>query len=382
MTSIRTNLTTEGRPMNHTSTRVPSVLGALAAVTLLLGSTPGRAQPLFDHMKCVTVRDSLVVKGKVDLEALRADFGLEAGCRISKTGLLCTPVAKTVVESNLPPIPGSTGEPLTGDLICYKAACPRDPTPTPAQIRGDQFGTHELVPKKTKWLCAPSGTNCTPTAEICDGLDNDCDGTADDLPDITCGVGACESTVAACVGGVPQTCTPGTPGTEICNGDDDDCDGAVDEDIPDETCGVGQCEVTVPACLNGTPQTCTPRDPSPVEICDGKDNDCDGAVDEDLGGPVTCGVGECEVTVPTGCDNGVPKQCTPNAPGVELCDNDQDENCNLLVDECGCICPAGTADCVDASNGCETNILTDEANCGSCGHACAAMQTCNGGTCQ
>jgi hypothetical protein len=69
--------------MDHTSRRVPSVLGALPAVALLLGSAPGRAQPLFDHLKCVSVQDSPSVKARVDLEARRAEFGLEHSSRTS-----------------------------------------------------------------------------------------------------------------------------------------------------------------------------------------------------------------------------------------------------------------------------------------------------------
>jgi len=49
------------------------------------------------------------------------------------------------------------------------------------------------------------------------------------LGSTTCGVGACQTTVENCVGGVTQTCTPGTPSTEVCNGIDDNCNGIVDE---------------------------------------------------------------------------------------------------------------------------------------------------------
>jgi hypothetical protein len=81
---------------------------------------------------------------------------------------------------------------------------------------------------------------CAP--ETCNGVDDDCNGAADDgLGDLTCGTGACERTVQACVGGAPQTCVPGPPGVEICgNGIDDDCDGVADaggvlDDFPGPT---------------------------------------------------------------------------------------------------------------------------------------------------
>ena len=62
------------------------------------------------------------------------------------------------------------------------------------------------------------------------GVDDNCNGLIDEgIPDISCGVGVCRRTVAACVLGVTQTCVPGTATSEICNGLDDYCDGRVDE---------------------------------------------------------------------------------------------------------------------------------------------------------
>jgi len=124
---------------------------------------------------------------------------------------------------------------------------------------------------------------------MCDGADNDCDATVDDGTDVptTCGVGSCAAAgVIACVGGAqqPDTCTPGGPTAEVCDGADNDCDGAVDDgtDVP-TTCGVGSCAASgVIACVLGAPQpdTCSPGSPS-GEVCDGVDNDCDGAIDEE-----------------------------------------------------------------------------------------------------
>ena len=68
--------------------------------------------------------------------------------------------------------------------------------------------------------------------ESCNGIDDDCDGEVDELGTFTCGVGACAQTVSACVNGSVSACLPLAPTTttDDCNGIDDDCDGAVDED--------------------------------------------------------------------------------------------------------------------------------------------------------
>ncbi|MFH1434524.1 MAG: hypothetical protein ABIJ56_02290 [Pseudomonadota bacterium] len=71
---------------------------------------------------------------------------------------------------------------------------------------------------------------------------------------------------------------PCVPVTEECNGRDDDCDGAIDEDF-----GLGlPCDgPDADLCLDDvmTCDGCT-TGPDMVETCDCADNDCDGAVDE------------------------------------------------------------------------------------------------------
>jgi hypothetical protein len=104
---------------------------------------------------------------------------------------------------------------------------------------------------------APADPNPAPTAERCDGVDNDLDdGVDENWPELGkpcgegAGVGECVAGVFVCAGDGAGTVCEGAvgPTAEVCDGKDNDCDG-----VPD----------------NG-----------PAEVCDGKDNDCDGLVDE------------------------------------------------------------------------------------------------------
>jgi len=142
---------------------------------------------------------------------------------------------------------------------------------------------------------------------ICNGVDEDCDGDADEdyLPDDSCGVGACltGNTPSSCVDGLETPCTPGMPPAPAdltCNGVDDDCDGEVDEDYaPVTSCGVGICQVTaIPSsCAGGVETACVPGAPLGADVtCDGVDDDCDGAADEDAIPP--CVFGEPVVGLP------------------------------------------------------------------------------------
>ncbi len=182
-------------------------------------------------------------------------------------------------------------------------------------------------------------TASTPAPETCDGVDNDCNGQTDEgLGQTTCGVGICEHTIQNCVNGTDQTCDPMQGATtETCNGLDDDCDGATDENLTD-TCydgpagteGVGLCHGGQRACVNGSWGACQNQVVPATETCNGLDDDCDSQTDEDLG-EVTCGLGVCRHTVES-CVNGTPVNCDPyEGAGPETC-NGLDDDCDGVAD--------------------------------------------------
>jgi len=79
----------------------------------------------------------------------------------------------------------------------------------------------------------------TAVAEVCDGRDNDCDALVDDgvETNVPCettvaGVGTCAG-MRVCVGTQGYVCTAATPEPEACDFRDNDCDGATDEDFKD-----------------------------------------------------------------------------------------------------------------------------------------------------
>ena len=211
----------------------------------------------------------------------------------------------------------------------------------------------------------------TPAGEICDGRDNDCDAQVDESPagGPACGCGApvCEEgrwscpldeRTPQCVCGAPL-CLPGgwacpsdpdlgqpceseedgvckggalvcrqgevrcAPGVapaereEVCNGLDDDCDGDVDEadgeaGAPCDTGAVGECGRGERTCLGGR-LVCAPVHEATEERCeDGRDDDCDGEIDEAPPCPV------CErdagEAVERGCVHNDSPQCSGHTP--------------------------------------------------------------------
>jgi hypothetical protein len=114
----------------------------------------------------------------------------------------------------------------------------------------------------------------------------------------TLGVGPCHAGAQICTEGTWSTCGGQLlPSGEACNGLDDDCNGKTDDGLGTISCGLGNCAQTVAACVNGTLGVCRAGTPALTDACDGKDNDCNGAVDE------LCD-GFCVHVAPNGDDQG------------------------------------------------------------------------------
>ncbi|MFT7621090.1 MAG: hypothetical protein ACI9WU_000251, partial [Myxococcota bacterium] len=105
----------------------------------------------------------------------------------------------------------------------------------------------------------------------------------------TAGTGQCVTGLAACTGSVLGPCIGEVvPITEQCDLLDNDCDGTADEDFStkndpcDSTDDADSCKNGILQCkLDGSSLECV-GDANQAEICDAKDNDCDGLTDEDF----------------------------------------------------------------------------------------------------
>jgi uncharacterized protein (TIGR03382 family) len=221
---------------------------------------------------------------------------------------------------------------------------------------------------------AGTGTECHLTSmggmmgtEICNSLDDDCDGKVDEMLD-------CDDT----------PCTPN--GSEVCNAVDDDCDDKVDEDDPNlgHECGenMGICTPGMQRCVAGMLR-CVGGTMPGVEICNGKDDDCDGDIDDDAPCPEAnqCIEGacrrECDPSIEFPCPVGYLCKPAPTSTGTfclpgacALC-----KSTELCRDDT-CVDPCDGVECADN----EKCVLGNCKDCTQLG--CATGQICFEGSCQ
>ncbi|MBI5511063.1 MAG: putative metal-binding motif-containing protein [Deltaproteobacteria bacterium] len=261
---------------------------------------------------------------------------------------------------------------------------------------------------------------CPILPEICgDGIDNDCSGSADDGPECICNGGdtrpcytgpAGTRGVGICSDG-EQTCesVPGVgwgaclddvrPRQELCgNALDDDCNGGMDDGNlcvcaagstrqcysgPAAEVGVGICQAGTQSCVPGGTQwtTCAGEVGPSAEVCDGLDDDCNGAADEGCPCNETVSVdltGDCLTVAcpswapyPVGCaitmggdDN---RGCVASRPGGRGVYLQEGDRCNggKVTGSLQCACQPGAP--LDASN-CPINkrykiYVTDPTQC-------------------
>ncbi|MHC4837045.1 MAG: formylglycine-generating enzyme family protein [Planctomycetota bacterium] len=138
----------------------------------------------------------------------------------------------------------------------------------------------------------------------------------------------------------PDACAPAP---EICNGLDDDCDDAADEEaagVGSEclTDGLGACAAGLRRCQPEQGLVCEPINVPAEEVCDGLDNDCDGETDEALaercypGDEATADVGLCR-RGERRCEGARWTDCEGAVtPAEEICDG-LDDDCDGETDE-------------------------------------------------
>jgi hypothetical protein len=270
-------------------------------------------------------------------------------------------------------------------------------------------------------------------AESCNGYDDNCDGKIDEIgakgcssfhvdqdgdkyggQDVQCACAAdplYNTLDSSDCDDVHASVHPGAK--EICDGLDNNCDGITDPanldtctkwfyDADSDGYGTIQTQVKCLCAATGLWSAAVPNDcndteatihPGATEVCNGKDDNCDGDIDngagtvyyadgdgDSFGNPLvslqSCAVVPTYVTNKSDCNDGNP-QIHPGA--TEICDA-VDNDCNGLTDDG--LCDDGSACTIDVcspGSGCTHTVTSGACDDGS---ACTTGDTCGTGSCK
>ncbi|MSQ82844.1 MAG: hypothetical protein EXR77_08000 [Myxococcales bacterium] len=224
-----------------------------------------------------------------------------------------------------------------------------------------------------KRFCGKEGlTLCdavVPSAEVCNAKDDDCDGQSDEgLGDAPCTAnnanGSCQGTLT-CKNG-QSACDAPQPATETCNGKDDNCNGLIDEQAckDNNVCTEDACNLNLGGCVFATvTKPCDDGDVcTSADLC--KEGKCAGlAVACDDGDPCTA-----DSCLPTGCAhqpqlNGV---CDDNNPctGTDVCGKTSTDKlaCAGIALADGSTCSDGTS-CTLAASCASGKCIATQSKC-------------------
>ncbi len=177
--------------------------------------------------------------------------------------------------------------------------------------------------------------------EGCDGTDQNCDGEVLSVERDLDGDGVLACSEIADCDDRDNEVAPGLP--EVCDGKDNDCSGIADDGLTfdaddDGSTSLDSCEGDASDCDDADPTIA----PGLTEVCDSKDNDCSGTVDDVIVLPIWYtdadgdGYGNVAAATISSCDPGVGW-----ASRIGDCDDGDTnifptalERCNVLDDDC------------------------------------------------